>query len=130
MPITAPDSRRASCSSPGFFTEKIRGIILYVEPLPMPLKMNSAMKPTRYSGSERSCEASSTMLAPAAIATKFQKVTRAPPSRSASAPADRPDQRAQQRTQEGQVGGLDRGAEVRRELHLQHLAEGEAEADE
>ncbi len=54
--------------------------------MPIPLNTNSAMNPTRYSASDRCCDASSTMDAPAIIATKFQNVTVAPPSRSASAP--------------------------------------------
>ena len=38
MPMTAPARRRL---------RKIAGIILYVEPLPTPLKTKSAMNPTR-----------------------------------------------------------------------------------
>jgi hypothetical protein len=62
------------------------GIILYVDPLPTPLKTNRATKPVTNSASECWREATSTTPAAPAIATKFQNVTRAPPSRSASAP--------------------------------------------
>ena len=50
------------------------------------MKTNSAQKPIRNSGSDVCSDALSTVVAPAAIATKFQKVTRAPPNRSASIP--------------------------------------------
>ena len=42
----------------------------------------------------------------------------------------RPAQRAEQRAEERQAGHLDWGSEVSLELHLQHLAKGEAKADE
>ena len=65
---------------------KIAGIILYVDPLPMPLKMNSITKPVMNTGSEPRMEADKTTSAPTAIATKLTKVTREPPNLSASAP--------------------------------------------
>ena len=45
-------------------------------------------------------------------------------------PAGGPDEGAEQRAEERQVRRLDRGVEVGDELHLQDLAEGEAEPDE
>ena len=53
-PISAPDmlrdhaafSARLQPSLSCAFASKIDGIILYVEPLPMPDRMNSTMKPT------------------------------------------------------------------------------------
>jgi hypothetical protein len=65
---------------------KIAGIILYVEPFPIPLNTNSATNPTTNNGSDRCVEATRTTTAAAATATKFQNVTRAPPRRSASTP--------------------------------------------
>ena len=70
-PISAPacrcdcghrDRRRPRrCRSPCCdLAWKIAGIILYAEPLPMPLKTNSSTNPTRYSGSDCSCDATST----------------------------------------------------------------------
>ena len=58
----------------------------------------------------------------------------APPPRTAEPvgqrAADRPDERTEQRAEEGQGSGLYEAAEVGLELDLEHLAEGEAEPDE
>ena len=59
---------------------------MYVEPLPRPLKKNRLMKPTRNNGSDRCRDATNTVDALAAIATKVRSVIRAPPKRSASLP--------------------------------------------
>lgn len=65
---------------------KIPGIILNVEPLPRPVRTKRAMKPTRKRGSDSVPEACTTTPVATAIAAKFQRVMRAPPSRSASRP--------------------------------------------
>ena len=63
-PIDAPDSRRpyAAAASPvmplaSALAWKMPGIILYVEPLPSPVRTNRAMKPTRNTGSDAATEA-------------------------------------------------------------------------
>ncbi len=91
--MEAPESRRpyAAALSPLIpraraFAWKMPGIILYVEPLPSPLRTNRATNPTRKTGSEDLCEANTTTPVAAAIATKVPRVIRAPPNRSASAP--------------------------------------------
>src|SRR6478609_10475899 len=65
---------------------KIAGIILYTEPLPIPLNANSMTNPTRYSGNDCILDAASTIEAPSAIATKFRNDTLEPPNLSASEP--------------------------------------------
>jgi len=59
---------------------------LYVDPLPMPEKTNSAMNPTKKSPSDFSLDATSTTEAAPAMATKFRNVVFAPPKLSAIQP--------------------------------------------
>jgi hypothetical protein len=54
--------------------------------LPIPLSTNKVTKPTTNSGNDSSRLATRTTVAPAAMATKFQQVMRAPPNRSAREP--------------------------------------------
>ena len=56
------------------------------EPFPIPLKTKSSTNPVRNMANDSAREAAYTTAAPAAIATKFQNVTRAPPHRSAARP--------------------------------------------
>jgi hypothetical protein len=57
-----------------------------VEPLPAPLNANSKTNPVMNNGSDLVAEAARTRAADSAMTVKFQKVTSAPPARSASHP--------------------------------------------
>ena len=64
------------------------------------------------------------------MGTKLQNVTRAPPKRSASRPPTGRISEPSSGPRKRQVAALAGVAKMVGELHLQHLAEGEAEADE
>ena len=96
IPITAPEMRRARSSAAvssapaaiatRAWPRKIAGIILYVDPFPSPLSTNSSTNPAVNRASESIADAAITTPVATPMPMKFQKVTRAPPRRSASLP--------------------------------------------